>query len=349
MENKAKGNKVKELFTAKRIAIPIIIGLGVAFYMLWTNTDWAEFSKVNWGWRTLFWLLIALLMMGIRDFAYMYRIRIITDKQISWRNSFDVIMLWEFASAITPSIVGGTGVALYILNKEGLSAGRSTALVMITAFFDELFYILTVPFVLLFIGTQYLFPVELQKEIFGITFSAKGIFIIGYCFTLLLTLIITFGIFISPKSVKKLLLKIFSFKWLRKWQGSIEQLGNDLIQTSHELKGKPFGFWFKAFGATMFSWTARFWVVNFLILAFTPVGDHLLIYGRQLVMWVIMLISPTPGGAGIAEFAFQGFLADFTPIGLAGLLAVLWRLLSYYPYLFIGALVLPKWLKKVYS
>ena len=66
-------------------------------------------------------------------------------------------------------------------------------------------------------------------------------------------------------------------------------------------------------------------------------------------MWVIMLVSPTPGGTGIAEFAFQGFLADFTPLGLAGLLAVIWRLFSYYPYLIIGFFVLPKWLKRVYA
>ncbi|MCB0401306.1 MAG: flippase-like domain-containing protein, partial [Flavobacteriales bacterium] len=334
MTNNAKSNKVKELFTAKRIAIPILIGLGVAFYMLWKNTDWNEFAKVSWGWQSLGWLFVALLMMVIRDLAYMYRIRIITDKQISWRNSFDVIMLWEFASAITPSIVGGTGVALYILNKEGLSVGKSTAMVMITALFDELFYIVTVPVVILFIGTESLFPLDLEKEIFGITFTVKGIFILGYCFTLLLTIIIITGIFITPKGVKKLLLALFKMKGLRRWRHKMEQVGDDLIQTSKELKGKSFWFWFKAFATTMFSWTARFWVVNFLILAFTPVGDHLLIYGRQLVMWIIMLISPTPGGTGIAEFAFEGFLAEFTPFGLAGLLAVLWRLLSYYPYVF---------------
>ncbi len=345
----SKSNQVKKLFTAKKIAIPIIIGLIVAFYMLWSNTDWAEFKKVNWGFKTLGWMLIALLMMLIRDLAYMYRIRVLTDKQISWRNSFDVIMLWEFASAITPSVVGGAGVALYILNKEGLSAGKSTAIVMITALFDELFYILTVPLIIFFIGTQFLFPIALQKEIFGITFSAKGIFVGGYCFIFLLSLIIIFGVFISPKSIKMILIKLFNLKLLRKWQNKIEKLGDDLIQTSTELKGKSIWFWLKAFGATMFSWTARFWVVNFLILAFISVDDHLLIYGRQLVMWVIMLISPTPGGAGIAEFAFEGFLVDFIPIGLGGLLAVLWRLLSYYPYLFIGAIVLPKWLKKVYS
>lgn len=345
----SKSNKVKELFTAKRIAIPIVIGLLVAFYMLWSNTDWNEFKKVHWGWQSLFWMFIALCMMAIRDVAYMYRIRVLTDNQINWRNSFDVIMLWEFASAITPSIVGGTGAALYFLNKEGLSVGKSTAMVMITAMFDELFYILTVPVVILFIGTQSLFPVELQKEIFGITFSAKGIFVIGYCFTFMLTIIIVFGIFINPKGVKKLLLNIFRIKGLRRWHHKIEQVGDDIILTSKELKGKSIFYWFKALIATMFSWTARFWVVNFLILAFTSVGDHMLIYGRQLVMWVIMLISPTPGGSGIAEFAFEGFLADFTPIGLAGLLAVLWRLLSYYPYLFVGAIVLPKWLKKVYA
>jgi len=344
----SKRNKVRELFTPKKIAIPIVIGLVVAFYMLWSNTDWDEFSKVNWGWKSLFWMFIALLMMAIRDLAYMYRIRVLTDKQITWRNSFDVIMLWEFASAITPSIVGGTGVALYILNKEGLNAGKSTALVMITALLDELFYIVTVPVVLLFIGTEYLFPIELQKEILGFTLSAKGVFIIGYCFILMLTLIITLGVFVNPNFIKKILIKVFTISWLKRWKANVDQLGEDLIKTSKELKGKPARFWLKAFAATMFSWTARFWVVNFLLLAFTPVADHLLVYGRQLVIWVIMLISPTPGGAGVAEFAFQGFLADFTPIGLGGLLAVLWRLLSYYPYLFIGAIILPKWLKKVY-
>ena len=130
-------------------------------------------------------MLVGLLMMCLRDVAYMYRIRVLTDNKISWRNSFDVIMLWEFSSAVTPGIVGGTGVALYILNKEGLNTGKSTATVMLTALFDQLFYIVTVPIVILMVGTQNLFPVALQKEFFGIVFSVKGIFVIGFVITLL--------------------------------------------------------------------------------------------------------------------------------------------------------------------
>jgi glycosyltransferase 2 family protein len=65
-------------------------------------------------------------------------------------------------------------------------------------------------------------------------------------------------------------------------------------------------------------------------------------------MWVIMLISPTPGGSGVAEFVFSGFLSDFTPLGFAVVMAILWRLLSYYPYLFIGIIILPQWIKRTF-
>ena len=145
-----------------------------------------------------------------------------------------------------------------------------------------------------------------------------------------------------------MLLSIFKWKYLIRWRYAAIQVGDDIVTTSIELKGKAIGFWAKAFGATFLSWTARYWVVNFMILAFLPVSDHLLIYGRQLVMWVIMLISPTPGGSGIAEIAFSGFLGEFT-LGLAATFALLWRLISYYPYLFIGSFVLPNWLKRVFT
>jgi len=125
------------------------------------------------------------------------------------------------------------------------------------------------------------------------------------------------------------------------------------VITSGELRTKPFSFWVKAFTATFLSWTARFWVVNFIILAFTMIdltmADHFLIYARQLVMWVILLISPTPGSAGVAEVAFEGFLQQFiAPVGLAFGIGVIWRFLTYYPYLIMGAIVLPRWIQRTY-
>lgn len=343
----SKSNKVTDLFSAKRIAIPIVIGFLVAGYMLWDKTNWKSLHQIDWNYEVFGWLLVAALMMVIRDLAYMYRIKVLTENVLTWRKSFDVIMLWEFASSITPSVVGGSGVAMFILNKEKISLGKSTAVVLVTALLDELFYVITVPLVILFIGTHNLFPIELSKTVFGITLSSKEIFMVGYLFILFLVTLIFYGVFVNPQQLKNTLVKLFSLKVLNKWQNKIVKLGDDLIQASVELKSKSPLFWVKAFGATIASWTARFWVVNFMVLAFTDVSSHFLIYGRQLVMWVVLLISPTPGGTGVAEFAFNGFLHDFIPIGLAGMLVVLWRLISYYPYLFIGAFVLPKWLKRI--
>ena len=73
-----------------------------------------------------------------------------------------------------------------------------------------------------------------------------------------------------------------------------------------------------------------------------------MVYARQLVMWVIMLISPTPGGTGVAEYMFSEFLGLYIVEGFSGVIALLWRLFTYYPYLFVGIIVLPGWIRRVY-
>lgn len=320
-------------------------------YRLRTYKD--TLGDIDWTWTSTFWLLLALLAMAMRDLAYMYRIRVLTDNLLSWYQSFRVIMLWEFASALTPSIVGGSGIAMFIVHREGIKLGKSTAIVLVSALLDELFYILTVIVVLFAVGTDNLFPVELQKTLFGTTFGTQGIFWIGYFFIVAMTTSILVAVFTIPRGFKYLLLQIFRIPFLKRWRYNVIEIGDDIIITSKELKGKPFKYWLKAFGATYASWTARYIVVNFLIMAFMNPDnvlvhgflDQVLIFARQLVMWVIMLISPTPGSSGVAEFAFSGFLREFIPLGLVGALALLWRLISYYPYLFIGAIILPRWLR----
>ncbi len=306
---------------------------------------------INWSWYSTLWLLMAIIAMVLRDVGYMFRIRVLTDDALSWKQSFHVIMLWEFASALTPSVVGGSGIAMFILNREGIALGKSTAIVLVSALLDELFFISMVLLVMLLIGGDLLFPVSLEQSFFGFTLGTKSIFWLGYAFILLMTTTIFLAIFFRPRGFKYLLLQIFRLPILRRWRYQTIQVGEDIITTSEELKGRPAKYWFKATAATYLSWTARYLVVNFLILAFanSDAGatwyDQVIIYARQLVMWVIMLISPTPGSAGVAEFAFSGFLREFIPLGLVGALALLWRLVSYYPYLFIGAVILPRWLR----
>lgn len=341
--------KILDFFRVRRIIVPMILGLGVAAFLLFRNFDASAFGQIHWTSRSYFYLFMSLLLMGVRTVAYMYRLRVLTDGQISWRRSFDVIMLWEFASAVTPSVIGGSAIALFIVHREGISMGRTTAIVLVTAFLDELFYILMVPVLIVTVGAESLFTSGGEYVMFNTRFGTQGVFAIGYIFIMVLTTIIIYGIFINPRGTKWILLNIFRLPFLRRWRPKAAETGNEIIITSRELKGKPASFWIKAFAGTFVSWTARFWVVNMLIMAFVGYGDHLLIYARQLVMWVILLISPTPGGSGVAEIVFSGFLGDFIPVGLSPAMGLMWRIISYYPFLFIGAIILPTWLKRVYK
>ena len=346
--------KILNLFSFRRIIIPVILGLAVIIYMIFNDLTRSDLASINWRWYSVLYFILALAMMIIRDVAYMFRIRLLTGKFLSWRHSFEVIMLWEFASCVTPSVVGGSAFAIFILTKEKLGIGRSTAIVVVTALLDELFYIIMVPVVLLLAGYSNAVVSGPGFTLLGMRFTTMGLFIVGYSFIVFLTSVIAYGIFINPGGVKWLLMKVTSLRVLKKFREGAQTTGDQIMITSAELRGQPFMFWLKAFGATFLSWTARFWVVNFLIMAFTghiAFIDNMLIYARQLIMWVIMLISPTPGGSGIAEYFFPIFLREYIAgdnVDLTTLIALFWRIVSYYPYLIIGAIVLPLWLRRVY-
>lgn len=333
------------------IIYPIIFGLGVVFYMIYKDFDAELFRSITFTWNSVFWLLIAFFFMFGRDFGYMIRLRIFSDNRLSWYECFRIIMLWEFTSAITPSAIGGTSVAIVYVHKGGLSIGKSSAIVLLTSFFDELYFAVMFPLLFLLIGKSELFTIlNSSGEISKVASGLFTIALAGYGLKLLYLLFVSYGLFINPRGLKWLIVTIFKIKFLRKWRLEAAKTGDDIIVSSKELKQKSIVFWIKSFAATFLSWSSRYLVVNAMLLAFFNVNDHVLLFGRQLVMWIMMLIMPTPGGSGFSEFLFKEYLGEFAPIaGIAILLALIWRMITYYPYLVIGAILFPRWLKEKFS
>ena len=341
--------QILKTFRPSRIMLPILLGLGAATFLLVRNFDRRAFENISWTWTSLFWLVVALLMMVVRDGAYMIRIRALTDNQLKWRSAFNVIMLWEFASALAPGMLGGGFFfAIFILNRERINMGKSITAVMLSSFQDGVFLAIMAPFVYYFVGKERLFStidvMNLSPVKFGNGFFYS--FWAVYYIILLYKIFVAYALFINPRFIKWLLIKIFSLPILRRWKHSALETGNQLIIASNGLKNKKKSFWINSFAGTFLSWTARYSIVNCLILAFHNVPvDNMVVFARQVVMGFIMLISPTPGGSGLAEFMFTDFLGEFIPHGLSASMGLLWRLVSYYPYLFIGAIILPRWIR----
>ncbi len=344
---KLDNKKIFETLNPNKVWVPVLIGVAIVFLMFYldpnvnTQTLSGVFDASAGG------IILAILVILGRDAGYIYRIREITDKQLTWVRAIYVIILWEFASAVTPSIVGGTAVAVFILNKEGIKLGKAIAYVMVTAILDNLFFVIGAP-IILFLAKGNIFPASRMMEM-RLGKSLEILFWASYALYALYSFVMAAALFYRPRIFKWILLKIYSIRWLRKWKYSAHEYGNQIIEASKELKGKNFRYWLPIIIATIFIWSSRYLMLNALISAYEVLDfrEHVVIFARQVIMWIVMMISPTPGSSGTAEFFFAQFFSEFLT-GYTFVTSILWRVLSYYPYLLLGAIFLPRWIRQVF-
>ncbi|WP_305149873.1 lysylphosphatidylglycerol synthase transmembrane domain-containing protein, partial [uncultured Muribaculum sp.] len=175
----------------------------------------------------------------------------------------------------------------------------------------------------------------------------RWVFWCVYALILLWTVVLFVGIIVKPHAIRKALVWLFGFRLLRRWQPTVISLGDSMVATSKDLRHRSAGWWIEAFAATTVSWISRYLVVNALFLGFVPSADQLVVFGRQFVVWAILMFSPTPGGSGVSEWLFTEYYGDMLQnAGIALIIALFWRIITYYVYLIIGVCIVPSWLKK---
>lgn len=351
IQSAAPSQDGKKFFSVWKVLLPVAIGLTVIGIMFWHDARKENLleilGNIRFSWRTCVCIALACLFMFGRDFGLSWRFRALTDNQLRWGQAFKVDLLCEFTSCVTPSAVGGSSLGMVFLNSQGIEFGRATTLMMTTLFLDELFFVVFCPLAVLLTG----------DTIFasgGATFThgIKLTFWLVYSVIFAWTAILFCGIIWKPDWMRSFLTKVTGWKFLRRWQGKAVDLGNNMVATSVELRKKPFTFWIRVFGGTALSWFSRYLVVNALFFGFLPQADphQWIIFAREFVLWVVLMVSPTPGGSGLSEWLFSEYYGDIiNSAGLALLLAILWRIISYYVYLIIGAIIVPGWIKKTYS
>ncbi|MBS1213196.1 MAG: uncharacterized protein H6R26_1813, partial [Proteobacteria bacterium] len=306
--------KALRQFNPSRILMPVLLGTGIVAYVMYREviregqTPLEVLSSMHWTVETFLWLSLGGLMMVVREFGYMLQLRILTDRRLSWGSCFEVILLWNFFAAVSPSMVGGAPVAVFMLCKEGLSLGRSTAIIFTTVFLDQVFFI-AIPFMVSVVIPQrdIFAPLEwipsdlLGTSVYAAFWSAWGsiaayvAFLIG-------------ALFVAPSWINWWLTRLFTWSPMHRWRARGLHMANELLVASRDLRDRSTGWWFKVWAATSVAWIGRYLVLNCVLAGFSepPLGvfDHILAAGRQAVLWIVMVVSPTPGSAGVAELGF---------------------------------------------
>ena len=341
--------QVLNSISLSKIILPMVLGIAVVLFLLWRSFDQEEFGKISWDSHMLFWVFMALFCYVLRHLFYAYRLRVLANKEFSWSKSIELIFIWEFASAVSPTSIGGSAVALFLLAQEKISTARTVAIVLYSVIIDTLFFVISMVILYLILGPIIIRPGMTSMNMidgFGLVFLLVVLAMLAYSF------IFFYGLFINPTQIKRLLLWISKWKILSRFKDSIRETAMDVVLSAKEMKSKSWKFHLKANFATGGAWIFRFLAINCIIISLVKgtsleFWNQLLMYARGEVMYAVTAFSPTPGGAGIAEIVFGGYYSDFISKSLSLIAALLWRLITYYPYLLAGAIIIPNWIRKI--
>ncbi|MCM1163970.1 MAG: flippase-like domain-containing protein [Muribaculaceae bacterium] len=335
--------RFRYLRLAWKIFLPVAIGVAVVVWLFHREFDANVWHTIHWNARVIGCIFLAWIFMVGRDFGLSWRFRTLTDRKLRWNQAIRVNMLCEFTSCVTPSAVGGSAFGMLYLHREGIPLGRATTLMMTTLFLDELFFVASLPVMMILIP---------YKDLFGFAGSVfstglQTVFWAIYAVLLAWTALLFTGILVKPKVIHSIINRVFKFKWLKRWAAKADKTGYEMELTSAELRQRNWKWWIKVSGATVLSWCSRYLVVNALFLGFVPAASQCVVFARQFVVWVVLMVSPTPGGSGVSEWLFTTYYGDLIhSAGMALVIALFWRMVSYYIYLIIGACIVPGWIRQ---
>ena len=329
------------------------IGLMVIVGMMIREFDVDALGKVELSPRFFLGVSLAVLLFVVQNLMLSLRFRHLCQRKLSLSQSFRINVLCEFTSAVTPSAVGGSGLAFIYLNREGVTMGRSIFTMFAALLADEAFLAISSFLLYLLVPSDVLFcmadnmgvGMEVENEWIkgGIHLVFLGSTLIVAVWTAILYLLLLH----RPQMLGWVLKWCCKTPFLRRFQAKVEKFSQDMTMASIEAKQEGMRFWTKLMGYTSMAWLSRFGIVVAILLAFQVHGNMWVAWCRQWVMWMISILSPTPGGSGVAELMFRLYYSDFLPdASIAILAAMLWRLIFYYPFLIMGALELPMWIEK---
>lgn len=341
--------KVLNSIRPSKIILPTIIGVFVVVFLVRRQVDLEELLNINWVGASYFWILAAILVYVGRHLLYSWRLRILSEEDFSWWKSIELVTILEFASSVSPTNFGGSAVAFFLLIQENISGARATAIVIYTIIADTLFFVITFPIIFLIFGRNIFIP----SAAISTTWGGMGItLIIVWVVMAIYGLLLLYGLFIRPIHLKRLLSWFAGWKILGRSRERILKAAEDIDRSSYRIQQMPAWFHGKIALITLGAWILRFFTVTAILIALNPnmmqtLYDHIILLGRGEALYAVTAYSPTPGGSGVAEIVFGQFYSEYVTPGIAVIAAVIWRTITYYPYLILGVIIIPNWIRKL--
>ncbi|MEX1211218.1 MAG: lysylphosphatidylglycerol synthase transmembrane domain-containing protein [Balneolaceae bacterium] len=337
MSHNTPDNESGNLFSVKYILISVglsLLGMGVVIYFTWSPGILDHLAM-----KRMPGLVIALAVAFLRIWFVATKFHFLAEGDMDWHAALRVALTWDFASAVTPSTIGGAPIATYAMTSEGMKLGKATALTLYSVLLDQFWYALAIP--ILLIGGVW---VEVIPPEIGFVGAATMLLIYGVL--LAYGGVLTYGLLVKPSTIGNLVRWTFRLPFLRRFESQVSKEADNMEAYSEELREKSFSFIFKAFFLSTMAWLCKVALPVIVVLSLLPAQEVVLVF-RSLAMNLASLVIPTPGGSGGVEGLFALFMGPLIEReGFIGLAVFLWRFITYYMSIGIGVFATTWYMKE---
>ena len=237
-----------------------------------------------------------------------------------------------FVSHVTPTSTGGVPVFIYLLTREGLSAGQATAVAVIDSGLVALWLLVAWPAAGVLVG-------------FGATHSAGSLSLAVAVALALVAAFVGYTV-VRPRSLARWLLGL---RRLSGRSGQRRRFGHVLGRLSREAlrfslalrffvlqRPWPLGV---AIVTTGLYWAAYLSIAWAVVRGLGGWGDWVDVAVRQLAFNLAQAFIPTPGGSGGAELMMAYLLRGLLPASRLAVAVGVWRLCTFYASLAVGGVL----------
>src|SRR6056297_3359832 len=323
----------KSRVSYKWLLLTVILGLiiVIAFFFI---GDFQEninvFRNIDLVWFALSGL--CLLIFWLSESLTIYTTAKISGVKLSLWRSIETNMVGQFYNSVTPFASGGQPMQILRLYRLGVDVSKATAVLMSRfLIYQSAITILGVFFMFIFFEKMNSLPSFSVLAVFGFLINSAVIFFL---------LIFSFSPLLTKKIFDLILFIVSPFKFGKKMKESenkwIEKIGE--FHTAMKNLGKAPLKLLLAFIFTsiqiFFFFSIPYCIYRMLEPAVVPFSE---IFSFQGILFLIISFVPVPGAGGAAEGGFYLFFKNFfSPANIAGAV-IIWRIMSYYMNIFVGA------------
>ena len=327
--------KVKNM--SKNAIIILIITIVVMYILL--KDDFVGIVKILNN-LDLKYILIAILLFMLSLFlkAYVSYLSVNEKKKYTILDAYKHTMIVQFFNGITPFSTGGQPMEIYMLSKHDISGSKSTSIILQNFIFYQIALVLFGICAVVFNAIYGIFPkVHLLKELIFIGFIINTlvaiiiVFIsISNCFTKVCSDIIIY-------LLNKMRIVKDKEKAIKKWDKRLTEFHDSarIVRDNKKL-------FIIGVGLNIVSLACLY--ITPLFIAFSMRDYESLNVLTTLTSSAYVLIIgafvPIPGASGGIEYGFLSFFGNFFKRRMTNAILLVWRFITYYMPMILGAIVL---------